>query len=331
MIGAAESLRDLNPPVDPAPGPASVAALEGLLSQWFGKEAILTSSGRAAMLLWLDVLGLNRYRHRVATTRMISGCVLDVIVRRAFPVDAAGDCDADALVLYHQYGLRQQAEPAQKRILDDICHRFFADARSGARDWRGEAAVFSLPKFFGAQSMIGGLATGDAALAQALRARRDAFEPPAAPLRREQAATFRSGVGGAALETAYLQRLLNPRLHDDELGGAPASLQAICAAGAARAEVLEAWLGALPADLAQESRNLLGADLPYALPLLAPADGEDRLRAALVRHGVPSAIYAIDVARNITAPVYRRGFLLPCHHGVRPEAAAALAREIGDT
>lgn len=280
------------------------------------------------MLLWFDSLGLNRYRHRVVTPRMISGCVLDVIVRRAFPVDAEGGGEADAALVYHQYGLRQQGRPTSAHVLEDICHAFFATPTHGARPWLGAAAVFSLPKFFGMHSMSGGLVIPDASVAAAVRERRDDFEPPSASRRREQAEIFRSGAGGARLEEIYLQRLHAPKLHDDELGGLPTSLQGLRAIGAARAATLEAYLGALPGEAAKSARGLIGEWHPYALPLFVPETESQAASAALAWRGAPGASYALDIARNQAAPRYQRGFLLPCHHHVAPSQASALGRAV---
>ena len=127
-----------------------------MLEEWFGSPVVLASSGRGAIKLALREFGLNRYRHRVALPRMISGCVLDAVVQHAFPIDAAGKDEFDLTLLYHQYGFSQLMEPAGPTI-EDICHAFFASCKTGRRPWRGQMAVFSLSKFFRTSTMVGGL------------------------------------------------------------------------------------------------------------------------------------------------------------------------------
>ena len=73
----------------------TVPEAERVFAEWFGAPVVLTSSGRAAISLYLGVTGRDRYRHRVAVPRMISACVLDAVIRHAFPVDAARQQAAD--------------------------------------------------------------------------------------------------------------------------------------------------------------------------------------------------------------------------------------------
>src|SRR4029079_5467621 len=146
----------------------TVREAEVVLSEWFGAPVVLTSSGRAAILLYLGVTGHDRYRHRVAVPRMISACVLDALIRRAFPVDAATPQAADTTLLYHQYGFMQETRP-RGHVLEDISHSCFASATTGVRPWAGDAAVFSLQKFFSIATMIGGLVVPDADLARTVR------------------------------------------------------------------------------------------------------------------------------------------------------------------
>src|SRR5690606_18067530 len=130
---------------------------------------------RSGLLLWLSAIGLSRYRSRIAIPRMISACVVEAVIQRGFPVDAAEHAGgADATIVYHQYGIPQSGDvrPAGD-VVEDVCHAFFASESSGSRPFIGNAAVFSLPKFFGSATMCGGVATKDHRLAAEIRSIRD--------------------------------------------------------------------------------------------------------------------------------------------------------------
>src|SRR6266567_4107946 len=123
------------------PALLAVADAESVLSDWFGADVILTSSGRAAIHMYLQALGLNRYRSRIVLPRLISVCVVDAVIRSGFPVDAACGIVGDASILYHQFGIPQCACPSGI-VIEDICHALFASPSTGIRDWKGEVAVF---------------------------------------------------------------------------------------------------------------------------------------------------------------------------------------------
>lgn len=317
-----------SPDLSDAAGPPSVAAAEALLSDWFQAPVVLTSSGRGAMLLFFEHLGLNRYRDRIATPTRVSACVLDAIIRRGFPVDAAQVHNAEAVVFYHQYGLSQRGGPRGARVLEDLCHGFFATPETGSRRWCGQGAVFSLPKFFGTRTMIGGLVVPDEATARALRERRDRQAPGSAAVQARHADDFRTGQG-AALEVVYLERLLNPAVAASELAGMPSSLDDIREAGARRASVLGHFLSRLPAAFAVPTRRLVQQDMPYALPVLQPAGFDAQAaRGIFEARGFPGDSYGIDVARDLHAPEMQPAWLLPCHQDLPFEAIDALCADL---
>ena len=185
----------------------TVPEAERVFSEWFGAPVVLTSSGRTAISLYLGVTGHERYRHSVAVPRMISACVLDAVIRRAFPVDAARQQAADTTLLYHQYGFMQSARP-QGRVLEDISHSFFASASTGARPWAGDAAVFSLQKFFPLATMVGGLVVRDVDLARTVRDARDAYVEPDANRRREHGAVLAAVPGRERKSRGRLSRTI---------------------------------------------------------------------------------------------------------------------------
>jgi len=294
----------------------TVSRLESVLADWFEAEVVLTSSGRSAILLYLSVAGLNRYEHRVAIPRTVSACVLDAIIRRAFPVDAASAQNVDLTILYHQYGIPQQFR-AETHTLEDICHAFFASECTGARSWAGPAAVFSLPKFFQTSSMIGGIVTRDRSLADRIRGVR--VEAPELPkeTRSQHAKCLQRNTGGSDLEEVYLARLLNPRIEDDEIAGAPSSIEEIKHIAGKRRQNLERLLAAVRTSaVGAEWPSLLLSALSFACPVFGDPVQLAETSARLKSAGIVAGLYRIDRARNMAKPDYQTAVLLPCHHAI---------------
>jgi hypothetical protein len=107
----------------------------------------------------------------VALSSTTAACVLDAVIRAAFPVDPADrPGGVSATLLIQQFGLVQAWRP-KDRVIEDICHAFYAAPDSGARDWAGDYAIVSLPKFFSLPGMAGAIVTRSAAIAARLRER----------------------------------------------------------------------------------------------------------------------------------------------------------------
>lgn len=296
-------------PPPAAPGePVAVEAVEAGLSDWFGAPVVLTSSGRSALRLAFAALGLNRYRDRIAVPPMISACVMDAVIRHGFPVEPGQPASAE--VLYPQYGLPTVRRPSGP-VVEDICHAFFAGPLTGARDWAGKLAVFSLPKAISTAGMVGGLVATDPVLEAEVRALRDAAPDP-----KDDRAIWRRDAHacGPALEAMYLRRLLNPRVGADDLAGLPTDLSGWRRIGAARAAVTHRMLEAVPdALLPRGWREMIAGALPFGLPLFGarPSLAED-----LAAIGVAAATYRIDRARDAASPALSPALLLPCHHAI---------------
>jgi hypothetical protein len=299
----------------------SVRELEAILGEWFGREIVLTSSGRAALLLALTDLGFNRYQHRIKLPRLISGCVLDATIRSAFPVDAASRDAADATLLYHQYGF-EQARPPDGVVIEDICHRFFETPTTGRRNWAGDVAIFSLPKFFGCSSMVGGLILKTSELSNRFRALRDQREP--APDHRYAGEVFRRDYhrGGDELEHVYLNRLLNPNIASVELGAVP-NRQELQEIGAQRRQRIVRLLQAKGNNLPEGWLALLERSLPFLFPFFAETPILHRLRIQMHDIGLASEIYRLDVNRNAESPSLSPALLIPCHQDVPEDVLAS--------
>lgn len=323
------TLNGFSPPVAPtARSSLSVAEGEALLGQWFGRPVVLTSSGRAALLLALCHIGLNRYRSRVAISPRTAQCVLDAVIRAAFPVDPATDKgETQATVLIHQYGFIQ-AGILKGPAIEDICHSFFASPASGKRDWRASMAVFSLPKFLGMSGMCGGLAVADEALATALCERRDQAAALSETAMEHDRQSWLSGAA-EGLEEIYLRALLHPACHPAALAGLPDTLDELSAIGEKRAETTRRLAAAIPdAWLDADWRAMCSGSLPYALPVFAGEEAEMQLAGAAAGLGFETGVYQVDRNRNMLDPRWEPAVLLPCHHAISEKSINDLVHVI---
>lgn len=302
--------------------PIAMEDAEARLSDWFGRPVVLMSSGRAALLACFRHLGLNRYASRLAMPPRTAQCVFDAVTRAAFPVDPASDASpVAATLLIHQYGHLLSDRPAGP-VVEDICHAFFARPDSGRRDWAGELAVFSLPKFFPLAGMAGGVVAADEALARALRAGRDAAPRLSDAQLAADRASWRGGEP-AALELAYLRALLHPAASADALAGLPEDIAAV---GARRAAVTATLLDAIPtATLDQAWRAMCRQALPFALPVFAAPDDLARLVESLRAMHVETGLFRIDRARKMAKPEPQIAALVPCHHAIGDAEVQAMA------
>jgi putative PLP-dependent aminotransferase (TIGR04422 family) len=308
----------------------TVAQVETTLEEWFGRPVVLTSSGRGALILAFSHLGLNRYRDRIAMTPMISTCVMDAVVRHAFPVDAASASEVAATLVYHQYGFIQTIKPTGP-VVEDICHSFYATPTEGRRDWFGALAAFSLPKFFSTSSPVGGLVVQDRKRAESLRALRDAQPQRSIEQQDEESRIYCDSSAHSHFDFVrlYLSRLVNAQIADRELGGLPKQLSEIVDQGLRRKEIIAAYSDAVGRHACPPGwHEMMLERLPYFFPV---SGEETRLldaRSRLQEIGVEADLYSIDAARNMTAPNYIRMLLLPCHdkipQDVLAEAAAIL-------
>lgn len=313
-----------------------LAEAEALLSAHFGAHCVLTSSGRAAIHLALGGFGLSRYVHEIAAPRFISRCVMDVVVRHGFPSLAERPGPWQAALRYHQYGIPQseRSRPSLEsvRVVDDLCHAFFwPDARGGV-GWAGEAAVFSMPKFFPASAMSGGVLVRDGDAADRLRAARDATAPFDDSEQAAQSAAFLEGYDGdpqaaMQIERLYLERMIRCRPHRRDLIGFPCDLAEIAAISERRRQIAQRLLAAAPvAACNAEWRDDIAGWRPFALPVFVE---DAHARRSLVERaralGFDAGVFSCDVARNQFAPDYRPVVFLPCHHLIADADVDALA------
>lgn len=331
----------------PDPPPETAAAVgittaESLLSDWFDRPVVLLGSGRAGIHLFMKVMGLSRYRDQVLVPPYLSTCVTDTLVRHAFPVPqstkstkSAKSANPGLILLYHQYGLPQRKRLAGT-VLEDICHRFFAGAGTGARDWMGEAAVFSLPKFFGIAGMGGGIAVQDRETARRIRELRDGAEEELPGIREWMrtviAATYRNPAASPLaplLESAYALLVRYPRPDEADLAGFPADRNGIAAIGKKRSMVVSRLIEALGRSAApDEIIDGLGSGVPFAFPYFGTGDRAwlEARNSALSAAGIHAGVYNVDVRMTMENPEYRPCILLPCHQDVGERQIETMAR-----
>jgi hypothetical protein len=314
----------LGRPAGPSPG---VAECEKVLAEWFGRPVVLLSSGRAGLDLFLRSRGFKRHEHRVQVPRYLSRCVLNALTYSAFPVELPQP--GDGLLLYHAFGFPQRGRPRSPLVIEDIAHAFFGDGNTGRREWVGEVAVFSLPKFFATGGLAGGLVCRDEETAGPIRewVRR---APPGSPEVRGWMRAVAVGAGHdlrgneeqVFLESAYELLFKFVRPDPLDLAGFPASVAEIREVGKARLERVNVFrkilgAGAVPPGFWDRMENLI----PHALPYFGPG-GMEQLRAAdraLGEQGVEAGIYHVDVRRDTYDPEYRPCLLLPCHQDIALE------------
>lgn len=313
-----------------------IAAVESLLSDWFEAPTLLFSSGRAACHLFLEEMGLHRYRHTIAVPAFLSRCILNTLTLNAFPVR---ETQADAVLYHHQYGFRLRGAPREPIVLEDACHAFFSRPDSGARNWSGQAAVFSLPKFFSIAGPAGALVSSDLLLAERIRLRRDAADdiPNDLAAWRRAVIIDATNQGPASpvahlLESAYGLLTEYPKPDPCTLAGFPQVRSGLAAVGEARQSRLEIFRECLgnrfPGQLLEHGLD----DLPYALPYFGSGDPATlaNIDQALSALGVHAGVYSLDIARSLYAPEFRRSVLLPCHHQIPAGCIKDICRVLKD-
>jgi hypothetical protein len=292
--------------------------------------------GPDGLHLFLRVCGFRRNEHRVQVPGFLSRCVINAITHTAFPV--LEPADANMILLYHAFGFPQRRGRDSSPMIEDIAHAFFGDATTGERPWLGQAAVFSLAKFFPMAGLAGGLVLRDEETAEAIRALANTAPPEPPGVRTWMRTVMASGYTEGAshgerlfIEGAYelLYQFVRPDPAD--LAGFPNSLDGIRKVAALRAERVsyyhEFFRGSACPSEFWESREQL---LPFVLPYFGSGDPERlrRVDRALAEQGVSAGLYHVDLNRGAQRPNYRECLLLPCHHAISVEDFATLCQTV---
>jgi hypothetical protein len=299
-----------------------VTSCEKLLKEWFGKEVVLTASGRTSLHLYLTIRGFQRYKHKLEVPPFLSRCVINALTPTVFPVESP--LKSDGVMLYHQYGFPQRSFPNVEFVIEDIAHSFFSTANSGNRTWVGESAIFSLQKFFPMNGLIGGIIVQDTEVATNIRHAVNSSLDERADIRdwmREVLFDFYKAESEADIlvDSAFELLLKYVRPDPINLGGFPTSLEDVAEAGEARKsriEIFKAFHGheSFP-ERFWDARELI---IPFAIPYFGQGgiDVLPYINSALADQGVRAGIYHVDINRNMGNPDYRRCVLVPCHQEI---------------
>lgn len=126
--------------------PATVEKVEAALEDLFPTgHAVLTSSGRVALVLALRALGLGR-TSTVALFPYASHCVIDAIGLVATPVSRA--TDADVSIAFHQWGLTDIGARPTRLLVEDAVDTL-CRPRTPLFPLQSDFEIWSLPKILG--------------------------------------------------------------------------------------------------------------------------------------------------------------------------------------
>ena len=140
----------------------SEKTLDQLFTEYLGVESVVLGSARAGVHLILGQLGLTKRDH-IVIPDFLCGSVVYILNQRGFPVQAP-DERTKAVFALHQWGYPQKMEiimaEAKKRqwsVIEDCAHTFGGTYRGQMLGSFGDAAVFSISKFF--PTYVGGTVT----------------------------------------------------------------------------------------------------------------------------------------------------------------------------
>lgn len=285
--------------------------VDRLASQWLGRPCLALPSVRVGLCWALEAQGLARHRDHVLLPRFVGRCILNSISRVALPVEEPSSSTRAAIVV-DQFGLRQQ--------LDVLVPEFQARGWQYVEDspygiGHEEApAPGSLGRFIGLGKVLpialgALLVTDNAAVEAFVRRRREERSAWSGPvwltmlvLRARQQVGGYSVAADAAYELYVAARGGHRWLRGNlaQVLGHAADFER---EAAARLESARSALGdrGLVPDLTR---------LPYVLPCFVGAE-LDAPRAVFRRAGFDDSPFHVDVARNMLAPNYTKGLLLP--------------------
>jgi hypothetical protein len=306
---------------------ADIENLEGVLAQWFGAPVILTATGKSAIELYFQVKGYHPYRTKVHVPPYFARPLMSSLGRSIFPV--LHGQPGYPVIHYHQFGFPQRRRPQSENVLEDIAHSFFASENSGARNWSGEVAVFSLQKTFPLAGQAGGVVVHDGQIHAEIRARLEgkprAPENIAAWVRSTLHAAYSSPPSEPEYGTESLQHFAYELVHDFphpdpiSLNGCPTSMPELAASGQKRKQLVEIYFRNFHGNaLLQKFWHPDEPFLPFAIPHFGTGDQETLRKAeSILRdHGVSSGVYHVDHNRNMCEPNYLPCLLLPSHQNI---------------
>lgn len=301
----------------------TVPDCENILAEWFGKPVILFSSARSGIDAFLRVKGFSRYENKLQIPSYLSRCVVNSLTPTVFPIEFSVRDKKTNFLLYHQYGFPQHFHP-KDCLIEDIAHTFFASSQSGIRQWSGEIAAFSLPKFFSTAGCVGGLIVKNKKLLAKLKN----FIAESPELDEKSKDYMRHIIKGSFsgdprqqlfLESAYELLLKFYKPDKTNLIGFPTSLKEIKKIGEERVERINLFFSYFSQKVySSDFWGLKDKIIPFALPYFGNGDIDqlEMIDQNLKEIGVKAGIYNLDVARDMRRPRYKKCLLLPCHQNI---------------
>lgn len=306
----------------------SEAALDALVTEYFGVESAVVSSARAGLYLILKTLGFSRTDH-ILVPDFLCRSVLYILNLQGFAVQEA-NARTKAVFVFHQWGYPQRMDiimsEAKKRgwyVIEDCAHAFGSTYRGEMVGSFGDASIVSFPKIF--PTYVGGavLSKHKDLIARVHDTREEPrslghhlFDRISVYAARQNYLLRKPPFLATAI---YIKSIHFPRIARTALRWFPRTLEDITSSLARRKYIFQtlkkkAGPAYHPFELDDDSDVI-----PLCVPIFFP---EEKLRAAqdmLKEKNIIADILHFDVNRNILNPHYKKCLAFPCHQYVTDE------------
>lgn len=293
----------------------------------FDKKIIPTFSGKSSLALLLAYFRrtgqLPNKSAQVLVPPWMGYWVYMIMHKYCFPSTTMNN-EVRGVLLYHQWGFPQRIEDVlrfakkQKLFVIEDCAHAFEGYHAGKRlGMFGDAAIFSLAKFF--PCIVGGaIYTNNddinRFIAHIIPAKESALEKEAFRIR-SLYDTDPSERNHLALEQTYA-------IYDKLLRCDPRALR-IASQEVSKGALSKRKANALRLKeefMPHDTFGLFSCDIaPWVMPLFFEKEKAQRIVKALTMHGIESGIFQFDVNRNMLSPNYRECVAVPCHDGISEE------------
>lgn len=302
--------------------------LDRLLTEYLGVESAVVSSARAGIHLILGQLQLTKRNH-VLIPDFLCGSVHYILNQQGFSVRKP-DNRTKAVFLLHQWGYPQKMEfimaEAKKRgwfVIEDCAHTFGGSYRGQKLGSFGDAAVFSISKFF--PTYTGG----------AIVSRRDDVIERARQIRRKPRSSTHRAYDILSMKTAREFYLLHrppllfkticinamyfPRISSEAMARFPRTVEEVKSAIAKRQFAFEELKKQVGSDYYPRHLEEGSEIVPFCMPVFLPEAKLTQAKEMLAAKHIKADILHFDVNRNTLDPRYIKCLALPCHQFVTDE------------
>lgn len=298
------------------------------------KNIVLVFSGKSALALLLAYFrstgALPDKTAEVLVPPWLGNWVYKTMHDYCFPTKTYGP-EVRGMLVYHQWGFPQKMDailPFAKEhnlfVIEDCAHAFESYYRGARVGTFGDAAIFSLAKFF--PCVVGGaIHTNDDRIRSFIQ--EEVHEAGALEKRlfKERAdVDLRPTHAVASLAEQYALYGIARGCVQQALDITRSSL----AGGAMRRR--KEHVEHLRKELDPKDTFGLYEDgvVPWVLPLFLEKERMFRVTKALEEMGVESGIFHFDVNRNMLDPDYRECIALPCHDGISDRQLGSIIRTV---